>query len=78
MQMPWIILGDFNNVLHITDRIGGAAVTLTEVKKFQECIRACKLEEMERRGQNYTWNDKGTTNSLFKNRLVIQQWSMGG
>lgn len=57
--------GDFNYVLHTTDKVGGPSVTLIEVKDFQECIRSCKLEEMKRYGQTYTWNDKRTTSRIF-------------
>lgn len=35
---PWIVLGDFNSVLHREDRIGGNTVTLSEVVDFQECL----------------------------------------
>lgn len=59
------ILGDFINVLNREDRIGGNIVTLNEVRDFQECIKECLLEEMRRKGQHYTWIDKGFDNRVF-------------
>ncbi|KAL2940991.1 hypothetical protein RDABS01_029341 [Bienertia sinuspersici] len=35
--LPWLILGDFNSLLHINDRLG-STVTWREIKDFQECI----------------------------------------
>uniref|UniRef100_A0A0V0HNI0 Putative ovule protein n=1 Tax=Solanum chacoense TaxID=4108 RepID=A0A0V0HNI0_SOLCH len=63
--MEWIILGDFNNVLHTTDRLGGAQVTFSEVCDFQDCLDTYMPEEMGSNGKAYTWNDKGTTNGVF-------------
>lgn len=33
-QQSWIVLGDFNVVLHIEDRLGGSPVTLANVMDF--------------------------------------------
>ncbi|KAM3307536.1 hypothetical protein P3S67_009279 [Capsicum chacoense] len=41
----WMVLGDFNVVLHKEDRMGGNAVTLAEVHDFQCCVEDCLLEE---------------------------------
>lgn len=41
MNKLWLVLGDFNNVLHSTNRISGNQVTLSEINKFQECLDTC-------------------------------------
>ncbi|KAK4736571.1 hypothetical protein R3W88_000268 [Solanum pinnatisectum] len=56
-QLPWITLGDFNNVLHTEDRIGGMPVTLVEVCDFQVCLDQCGLAELKSSGCKYTWSD---------------------
>ncbi|KAH0678961.1 hypothetical protein KY284_020046 [Solanum tuberosum] len=33
---PWLVMGDFNTVLNMDDRIGGNPVNLAEVVDFQE------------------------------------------
>lgn len=65
MTIPWLVLGDFNNVFHSDDRIGGTPVTLAEVCEFQDCLEIYKLEKMASNRSIYTWNDKGTTSRVF-------------
>ncbi|XP_060212118.1 uncharacterized protein LOC132639701 [Lycium barbarum] len=47
------------------DRIGGSAITLTEVQDFQTCIDLCGLAELPRTGSKYTWNDNHDGNRIF-------------
>ncbi|KAK4721247.1 hypothetical protein R3W88_011480 [Solanum pinnatisectum] len=56
---PWLVMGDFNTVLNMDDRIGGNPVNLAEVVDFQECVHSCGWLELPHQGRRYTWNDKG-------------------
>ena len=49
--------GDFNNVLHLNERIG-STVTLDEVEPFRMCITRCELQEHASQGPFYTWSNK--------------------
>ncbi|XP_059294628.1 uncharacterized protein LOC132047627 [Lycium ferocissimum] len=73
---PWIVLGDFNVVLHREDRLGGNPVTLVEVTDFQNCIDNCGLEEIANSGSQYTWNDKQDARIFSKidKVLVNGEW----
>lgn len=42
----WLLLGDFNNVLDITERIGGLAPSSAEILPFQQCVNDCEIEDM--------------------------------
>lgn len=55
---PWMVLGDFNSVLHLEDRIGRNPVTLFEVVDFSTCVEACGMNELPQYGNRYTWTDK--------------------
>ncbi|XP_060195300.1 uncharacterized protein LOC132624555 [Lycium barbarum] len=72
----WIILGDFNAVLHRDDRLGGNPVTLAEVTDFQNCIDNCGLEEMANSGKKYTWSDKQAARIFSKiDRVLVNgEW----
>lgn len=64
-QRPWVIIGDFNAVLNIDDRVGGNPVSLAEVVDFQECVKVCGWIELPHQGSEYTWNDKQGDNKAF-------------
>ncbi|XP_074287510.1 uncharacterized protein LOC141612598 [Silene latifolia] len=53
---PWLIMGDFNNVLHSDERIG-SPITQAEVQGFQDCVDECGLYDV-RLGAFFTWNNK--------------------
>ena len=54
---PWIIGGDFNNVMHLSER-PGFVVTLNEVMEFRNCVRDCGLSDHATVSHLFTWNDK--------------------
>ncbi|XP_062100846.1 uncharacterized protein LOC133806772 [Humulus lupulus] len=54
---PWIVLGDFNDILSKEERIG-ACVKYKSSQTFQMCIAACYLEDIKYSGNFYTWNNK--------------------
>ncbi|KAH0695976.1 hypothetical protein KY289_013458 [Solanum tuberosum] len=64
-QKAWIILGDFNLVLRVEDRIGGNPITWADVVDFHTCIEECELIEFPHAGSKYTWNDKGSNQRIF-------------
>ncbi|KAK9756465.1 hypothetical protein RND81_01G099700 [Saponaria officinalis] len=56
-QSPWLVAGDFNNVLQTNERIG-AAVQQAETVSFQTCLQICELMDMKTVGMFFTWNNK--------------------
>lgn len=65
-NLAWIVMGDFNSVVHADDRIGGNPVSMTEIVDFQACVEECELVKLHRQGNNYTWNDKGDVRVFSK------------
>ncbi|XP_074301354.1 uncharacterized protein LOC141632737 [Silene latifolia] len=64
---PWLLMGDFNNVLYMDERIG-SDVSDAEVKEFQRCVDSCELYDLVTTGAYYTWNNKdnGRKKTSFK------------
>lgn len=54
---PWILMGDFNCVLHTGKRVG-SPVRLSEIQESQTCVNKCGLEDFKSSGNFYTWNNK--------------------
>lgn len=55
---PWIVMGDFNSVLYIEDRVGGNLITMAKITEFHRCIEQCELVELPTSGRRYTWKDR--------------------
>lgn len=51
------MLGDFNCVLNIEERLG-SPMTMAEVREFRECVGKCDLQNIRYSGSYYTWNNK--------------------
>lgn len=49
----WIVMGDFNSVLNLDERIG-APVRASEVQPFRDCIMHCKLSNINYNGRSFT------------------------
>ncbi|XP_021727814.1 uncharacterized protein LOC110694925 [Chenopodium quinoa] len=54
---PWILCGDFNNILNLEDRIGSQC-TLAEVEQFRSYLRMNNLTDFNVGGLYYTWTNK--------------------
>lgn len=57
-QGPWLVCGDFNNVLKSVDRIGGSIVQEKEYADLPELMRNTGLFEIDGNGEYYTWSNK--------------------
>lgn len=67
VNLPWLLMGDFNSVLSTSDRVGGTVVNMTEIVDFQECVEKCGLVELPHQGSRYSWTDRQSENRvLFK------------
>ncbi|XP_058726199.1 uncharacterized protein LOC131597524 [Vicia villosa] len=77
IQGPWILAGDFNNVLCSQDRIGGKDVHESGFKDLEEMMKNNNLTEMPSNGDYYTWSNKhhiGTIYSRIDKILGNTDW----
>lgn len=58
VQEPWLLCGDFNNVLYSDDRLNGSEVTQQETKGLLECLHLLNLTSLRAKGWYYTWCNK--------------------
>ncbi|XP_074267112.1 uncharacterized protein LOC141590417 [Silene latifolia] len=74
---PWLVMGDFNNVLAMDERIG-SGITVAELKGFQECVATCGLMDAPAQGAFFTWNNKHDAGDMVFSRidrvLINDEW----
>ena len=54
---PWIVIGDFNCMANLSERIGHY-VWLSKVRSLRDCMEKCNLHDMRSNGRFFTWNNK--------------------
>ena len=53
--LPWIVFGDFNEILHPGEKIGGLDRDAKQMEDFRECLSRCGLLDLGFFGQHHTW-----------------------
>lgn len=64
MTLPWLLLGDFNQIVYTYEKSRGIPASDTRLKPFWDVIRACDLIDLGFLGSRFTWTNmrKGHTN----------------
>ena len=68
-DLPWALMGDFNEVLLEEEKSGGNLVCLKRVKAIKECRDACHVMDLGFSGPKFTWSNKRETGDLIQCRL---------
>ncbi|XP_062094104.1 uncharacterized protein LOC133800158 [Humulus lupulus] len=55
---PWILLGDFNVVFNMDDRLGGRPISVKEMEDAHQWLALGMATEMKTLGPAYTWSNK--------------------
>ena len=54
-NMPWVVMGDFNEILYSDEKLGGAEREAKQMVAFSECLNKCGLVDLGFIRQKYTW-----------------------
>jgi hypothetical protein len=57
-DLPWLCVGDFNEVTSPCEQIGGNARSESQMLAFRECLSDCELNDLGFKGYKFTWNNK--------------------
>ncbi|KAK6791756.1 hypothetical protein RDI58_010837 [Solanum bulbocastanum] len=77
-RQPWLVMDDFNFILHVEDIIVGSQVWETELRDFKQCLLETRSTELKIVGRNYTWTNGHTYSSIDKalvNVMQLQSWT---
>ena len=76
---PWLVLGDFNEILDLEEYSGiNAPSVTTGMREFQDMRRYCSLLDMKAHGPHLTWSNKRKDDLIRKKldqTLVNDVWS---
>ena len=61
-NIPWMCVGDFNEILSVTEKQGGLDRPSRQIENFRHCIDTCGLKDIGYVGSWFTW-------SMFRNDL---------
>lgn len=67
-NLPWLLLGDFNQILRAEDHYSLIPhdLPLQGMNEFQSCIENCELLELPSRGTSHTWSNGQPTNPITR------------
>ncbi|KAL0449242.1 UNVERIFIED_CONTAM: LINE-1 retrotransposable element O protein [Sesamum latifolium] len=83
---PWLVMGDFNIIVDLSEVSGASGDIRVSMEEFQECITATGLITLPMQGQLFTWhNCSNDSHSLWKRldrmmhlRILFLQLGMFG
>ncbi|XP_019166537.1 PREDICTED: uncharacterized protein LOC109162272 [Ipomoea nil] len=75
---PWVIMGDFNNLMHQSEKIGRAPHPPWCITSFTNAVADCGLQDFPFSDNQYTWvRSQGTPNMVEEKLdriLVSEDW----
>ncbi|XP_020412490.1 uncharacterized protein LOC18793550 [Prunus persica] len=66
-RLPWVCMGDFNELLYANEKEGGLIRPVRQMLAFRDAISDCHLDDMGFEGATFTWFS--TRNGGIKERL---------
>ncbi|KAL4603668.1 hypothetical protein ACB092_10G140800 [Castanea dentata] len=77
-QLPWLCLGDFNEILSISEKEGGTIRTQSQMERFREVVNYCNFQDLGYSGSDFTWSNMQEGNDCISLRLdralANQEW----
>jgi hypothetical protein len=66
---PWLCMGDFNEVMDNSEKVGGNRRTEQYLGRFRNVVQECNLGDLGFIGLKYTWNNKRERGMFVNERL---------
>lgn len=65
-DIPWLVGGDFNEILQDSEKQGGRTRSLAQMNMFREAIFCCNLHEVAHRDVTHTWFNRREDGDIFE------------
>jgi hypothetical protein len=74
-DLPWLMLGDFNEILFPHEKEGGRARSQAQLQAFQNSLMDCGLADIGFIGDNFTWQ-RGRIRERLDCGVANTQWNL--
>ncbi|KAL7139466.1 hypothetical protein ABFS83_09G052800 [Erythranthe nasuta] len=68
-QLPWIVGGDFNEILHVSEKMGGPTREPNSMEIFREALDDCGFSDIGWEGKQFTWTNNRKYPHTVRSRL---------
>lgn len=68
-ELPWLMLGDFNELLSSCDKLGGNLLILRQVQMLRDSLDSCDMVDLGFHGPRFTWVNKKEVVHFIQERL---------
>lgn len=58
MDLPWIVIGDFNELCYQHEKFGGKGIKKYRATTYLNCMASCGLLDMDFSGHKFKWSNK--------------------
>ncbi|KAJ7946651.1 reverse transcriptase [Quillaja saponaria] len=69
LNLPWLLAGDFNEILRPIDKIGGRNINWNRAKFYNNCMDHYNLIDLGFSGPRHTWSNHREDGSLILIRI---------
>ena len=78
-HLPWVCVGDFNEVLHQTEHVGVNDRSFSQIASFREMVDVCGFHDLGFKGRSWTFEKKIAGGSFCRvhldRALATPDWS---
>ena len=64
-NLPWAIMGDFNEVIAEEEKSGGNSISQRRVNAILDCMDTCQMMDLGFSGPKFTWSNKREIGNLI-------------
>ena len=68
-DLPWALMGDFNEVISEEEKSGGNPICQRRVRAILDCMNECQMMDFGFLGPKFTWTNKRELGGLIQCRL---------
>ncbi|KAL0364052.1 UNVERIFIED_CONTAM: putative mitochondrial protein [Sesamum angustifolium] len=66
---PWLVAGDFNEILDQSEKWGGPPRPLWQIRNFRRALTDCGLSDLGFSGEPFTWSNHHSSPGTIRERL---------